>query len=59
MSRNFGHGPAVPVERPDSVTDPSGEKLTAFQRFVLALGVAAGGFLGVGVAHGYYVWFLK
>lgn len=57
--RHFGHASPVQTERPDSVTDPSGEKLTAFQRFVLGLGIVGGCVLGVSVANGYYVWFLK
>jgi hypothetical protein len=59
MSRHFGHGPAVAVDRPDSVTDPFEEKLTPFQRFILGLAIVAGGVLGVTMAHGYYIWLLK
>lgn len=59
MSRHFGHASSVPVERPESVTNPCEEKLTAFQRFVLALGIVGGGVLGLTTAHGYYMWFLK
>ena len=57
--RHFGHGSAVPADRPDSVNDPSGEKLTGFQRVVLALGIVAGLFLGLTTAHGYYMWLVK
>jgi len=57
--RHFGHASPVRTERPDSVTDPSVEKLTPFQRFVLGLGIVGFGVLGVTVGHGYYVWFLK
>lgn len=59
MSRNFGHARLTRVERPDSVNDPSEEKLTAFQRVILGLGIVAGCVLGVTTAHGYYIWFLK
>jgi hypothetical protein len=58
--RNFGHA-RTQIERPDSVNDPLGDsqKLTAFERFVLAIGIVGGGYFGVMVAHGYYVWFLR
>lgn len=57
--RHFGHASHERTERPDSVNDPSEEKLTPFQRFYLGLGIIGGGVLGVSVAHGYYIWFLK
>jgi hypothetical protein len=57
--RNFGHAKVTRTERPDSVTNPSEEKLTPFQRFILGLGIVAGCVLGVTTAHGYYIWFLK
>jgi hypothetical protein len=59
VSRNFGHAMITRTERPDSVTVPSEEKLTLFQRVIVTLGAIAGGVLGVSVAHGLYVGFLK
>lgn len=57
--RHFGHASPARTERPDSVIGPPEEKLTPFQRFVLGVAIFGGGVLGVSVAHGYYVWFLK
>jgi hypothetical protein len=59
VSRHFGHARSTRTERPDSVNDPLEEKLTAFQRVILGVGIVGGGVLGVGVAHGYYLWFLR
>ena len=59
MNRNFGHAPVVPAERPDSVNDPLGEKMTPFARVILAVAIVAGLVLGWSVANGYYVWLLK
>jgi hypothetical protein len=59
VSRNFGHATSTRAERPDSVTVPSEEKLTMFQRVILGITIVGGLLLGVSVGHGYYMWFLK
>ena len=55
--RHFGHARLTRTERPDSVNVPSEEKLTGFQRFILAVGIVAGLFLGASVANGLHAVF--
>jgi len=59
QSAKMGHASHARTERPDSVSYPTEEKLTPFQRFILLVGCAASLVLSLSVAHGYYIWLLK